>query len=58
MKLCMESDKSNVNNFFKRQSMKIKWKEKSQNMNSDSLCDDFLYAQRHTYLFSYSLQIS
>ena len=26
-KLCMESDKGNVSDFFKRQSMKLKWKE-------------------------------
>ena len=44
--------------FLKRQSMKIKWEEKSQNTNSDSFCDDFLYAHRHKYLLFYTIQIS
>ena len=39
--------------FLKRQNMKIKWKEKSQNINSDSFCDDFSYAHRNRYLLFY-----
>ena len=35
--------------FLKRQNMKIKWKEKSQNINSD----DFSYAHRNRYLLFY-----